>query len=502
MRTARELELKFTVGPDFQIPPLDEQGVGVDKVVEMSSQQLAATYYDTEDLRLAHAGLTLRYRINGEAAGVWTLKLPETNGSGARQELTFAGDGQAVPQEASDLITGVARGRPVKPAAQLNTQRQRWHLLNAEGSELAELVDDRVTIMDGDEIRDWFREVEIEAATIDDDHLKKIGRALRKAGAGEVQSLPKAFRAFGPLEDPPPAAPQRDGPASGLISAMLDAAVRRMILFDPHVRLGEMEAVHQMRVAIRRLRSNLRTFAPLMEASWVEPLRGELDWIAGLLGAVRDLDVLASGLKRTAADLDGAISPAFAELDRRSQEARGVLRQALTSSRYVALLDRLLEDAREPRCTPEAARDCQSVIPPLVSESWKELAKVGSDLTAGSPEKDFHAARIQAKRTRYAAEAASGCLGRQGAKAATTFARRLERIQNVLGELQDTAVARQFLTEMAGQNTMNGALNLALGRLVEREEVAAANCKRRFAKVWKSAEDKRLRRWLNGSAAK
>src|SRR5262249_5385417 len=153
------------------------------------------------------------------------------------------------------------------PVAEIKTRRRRWSLSDAEGAELAELVDDRVSVLDGNEIRDSFREIEIEARTADRKGLERIARLIRDAGATPEQRS-KASRALEAVRGSAYAGealamPSPSDPAGQAVGPAIARAVDRLLTYDPYARLGEVEGVHQMRIAARRLRSVLRTFAPL-----------------------------------------------------------------------------------------------------------------------------------------------------------------------------------------------------------------------------------------------
>jgi CHAD domain-containing protein len=104
--------------------------------------------------------------------------------------------------------------------------------------------------------------------------------------------------------------------------------------------------------------------------------------------------------------------------------------------------------------------------------------------------------RIRAKRVRYASELAAQCLAPQAARAATRFARRAEDIQNILGEHQDTVIARAKLVE-AGSQVSEPSLAFALGQLAERQACAAQASREQFFTSWKSFDRKGIRSWLN-----
>jgi CHAD domain-containing protein len=496
-----EQELKLSVEGAFApaFPPGRSEVAGVE---ELPPLDLRATYYDTRDLRLARSGVTLRCRTgDGDGPG-WTVKLPAGAGiAEGRDELQFAGGTRQVPERAQDLVRALVRSEALLPVARLRTRRRRWLLRGGDGDELAELVDDHVSVLDRGRVIGRFREVEIEGRGIERAALERIAAVLSRDGAAQGDQVPKLVRALGdeatrPPDVPLPEAPGPGDPAAGAVQAAIAAGVRRIVLNDPRTRLGEVEPLHQMRVGTRRLRSDLRTFAPLVDEEWAESLRDQLRWLGASLGAVRDLDVLIERLRREGSDLQPRLGPLFDELEQRRADARTALMADLAGGRYVDLLERLVGAARAPHLSERARLPCREALPPLAARSWRKLARAGSALGDGSPDQEFHRVRVLAKRARYAAEAVAPALGRRRGGAAARFARRAAAVQDVLGELQDSVVASQTIEEFARAHRHKGPLNLACGRMLEREAAARAAARAGFPRAWRRLDRKQQRAWM------
>jgi CHAD domain/Phage integrase family len=157
---------------------------------------------------------------------------------------------------------------------------------------------------------DRFRELEVELGDgAQPDTMDKVLARLQEAGASQVvEQLGKYRRALGDREVGPPELQvgdlDQDASVEQLLRHDLAASTMRLFRHEAGVRLGEdPEAVHQARVGIRRLRSTLRTFKPLLDQDWVGRLRDELKWLANLLGDVRDAEVLHARLTRRVAGL-------------------------------------------------------------------------------------------------------------------------------------------------------------------------------------------------------
>jgi CHAD domain-containing protein len=483
----REKELKLSAPPSLRLPDLDGIADGI-TAVPREPVTTRATYLDTDDLRLARAGVTLRHRT-GEG---WTVKLPADSNGGSLvdSELTFSGDVRRPAPDALELVRAFARSAPLAPQARLRTVRRVVELRDEEDALVAEVCDDEVSVLDGRRVAARFRELEVELRPGGSkDLVERVADALREAGAGPPEQTPKLVRALGPRAEEPADAVVADageGTAGALVGRALAASVARLMEHDPVVRLdADTEGVHQMRVATRRLRSDLRTFAPFLDEGWSADLRTELGWLAGLLGRVRDADVLLDRLRRRISSLpDASAAGAASVLDALAGEREAALAElleALRGDRYVELLDRLVLAVREPPLAEAAAGTAEDVLPEAARDRWHRLAKAAKALGRNPSVHDLHAVRIRTKRCRYAVEAIEPVLG----KRASSFARDLARLQDRLGELNDAAVADGWLREFGRRR--RGAAVFAAGELAGLELADAERARKRWRKAWKSA---------------
>jgi CHAD domain-containing protein len=501
MRSAApEYELKFGTGPDFSISEVMTEA-GVPSVVDMPALSLRAIYYDTPDLRLARSGVTLRYRTGEDGGGAWTVKFP-TKDASVRQEVRLTGHSKTVPAEATDLVTAFTRGHELVRVTTLDTKRRRWSLRDGQGQELAEVVDDNVAVRDGRRITQRFRELEVEARTENGQGIKQIATALTRRGAARLPLIPKVVRALGSRATAPSDIPQVAGagprsPASDAVRWILVAGLKGLITNDPAARLDQPEGVHQMRVAVRRLRSHLRIFEPLLEP--VPPsVAQDLRWIAGDLGRVRDLDVLLKRLADHGADLRADLEPVAALLETRLDDARRKLHQALSSVGYVRFLDNLLQYVDQPGFRDGAFEQCRSALPRLAKDTDLALVQAVRDLEHDRTDDNYHDVRIQAKRLRYAVEGFANCLGKQARNDALRLARYSENVQNILGERQDAVVMRQLLGEVAAETAGDRAFDMSLGRFLERQYQSILTNEELFWDAWTRLNRKKNRDWLNG----
>ncbi len=335
---------KLEVPPGFALPQLTG--------TPLEPRTFTSTYLDTPDRRLGRVGITLRRRTE-RGVGSWQLRLP--NGHG-RIELESPG-GRTPPEEFTSLLAGLLRDRKLEQVAVLRTHRQGVRARQGR-TDVAEVVYDRVAIMDGRRIAERFEEVEIEAVDGDEVALNRLTATLLAAGAEPGNGTPKAFRAMAvPERDRPRLSPDRE-----LVRASLERNADELARRDPGTRLGEdPEDLHQFRVATRRLRAVLRVARPLLDREWADGLREELGWLGSSLGPVRDLDVLVEHLTEEAAQLSeedrAGAEPLLHQLAIEHETARAALLEALSTPRYFALLDALEDAAAAPRYADKEGSD-------------------------------------------------------------------------------------------------------------------------------------------------
>ena len=492
----RETELKLALHDGFELPVLEPSATGVAAVREHPPAHLRATYFDTADLRLARNGITLRHRTGEDERNGWTLKLPldgaQGQGAAVRDEHFFPGGPTGPPPEAVNLVTAYVRGSSLKPVARIQTERRSWALTDENGGELAELAADEVSVLDKRRKVVLFRELELEARALDRDGLDRIAGELTKAGAALGDPTPKLVRVLGEQAAAPPdlvrpSAPAPEDPAGETVRAAFVAGTVRLVANDPGTRLGGVEPLHQMRVALRRLRSDIRTFAPLIEEGWAKDITPELRWLGSALGAVRDRDVLLERLRESAAGLEGDLAPLFESLEASRRNEHGKLLEALSSKRYGRLVDSLTEAADRP---------CAEVLPPLVQKAWKKLVKKVKTTSATAPAEDLHEVRIHVKRVRYAAEAVGPSLTGKKAKRARRFSDKAAALQDVLGANQDTVVARHTIAEAAGLRPQDAAFGAAATSLFERQQELAIEQRYRYPKSWAKLNRPKRTKWM------
>ncbi len=501
----RETERKYEVTSALELPD-PARLTGLDAGSGAQEQQLDAVYFDTADLRLARVGITLRRREGGSDPG-WHLKLPVDADSRDELRMPLGRSSRKPPAELLGLTRVYTRGAAVVPVAQLNTRRRRWLLAGPDGQALAELVEDQVSAHTmGEQTRavSW-REVEVELAEHGQvELLDRIERQLLKVGVQRSGHGSKLGRLLAEELSALPATPKPAAASSAgdVVQAYLAKQAEQLRRYDPLVRRDAPDAVHQMRVAARRMRSALQAFGRVIPRKRTRELTMELKWIAGELGGARDSEVMAERLDAMLAELPdelilGPVAAAVTRsFERREADARQVAIAALDSHRYLALHDIIDALLAHPPFTRAAARPARRELPQSVARAYRRMKSRMRDASSQSAgeQRDIalHETRKAAKRLRYATEAVIPALG----KPAKRLQRRLKKVQKLLGAHQDTAVSRPVLRELAAQAHLEGGNGFTYGLMHAVESARAQRVERDLPAAWKRLRKPKNIKWL------
>lgn len=226
------------------------------------------------------------------------------------------------------------------------------------------------------------------------------------------------------------------------------------------------EGVHRSRVAIRRLRSDFRTFGQFLVIEQLEPVADGLRRLGGSLGDVRDLDVLEALVRTTVDELDdptvrGSLDEVVAVLERQRERAVRSLRETLCDPSTPQLLARLVALADDPPTAPRALGRAERRLSRPVRRRWRRLRRTVGELAREPSTDELHRVRIQAKRARYAAEAVTPVYGRPMRKFATAAA----GLQAELGDLRDAELAGHWLRVVSAE--LDPAGSFAAGRVAQ-----------------------------------
>lgn len=217
--------------------------------------------------------------------------------------------------------------------------------------------------------------------------------------------------------------------------------------FDPVTRVGkDPEGVHQLRVNARRMRAELKIFAPVIGRRDRQQLNAELRWIGQILGGQRDLDVLEQLLLDSQSPERPLDENVFKELRRRSAREQRQVRRALASKRYSALLGELTRFTVRPPLLRSARRPAREILLPGLQDSLSVLFDQVNNSGPIPSDESLHLIRIKSKQGRYCAEVSAKFMGKLGESVALDLA----KVQGVLGDLHDRTVALDYLRQFAG----------------------------------------------------
>lgn len=282
-----------------------------------------------------------------------------------------------------------------------------------------------------------------------------------------------------------------DDGATVAARAVVRFHLRTFVRVEPAARAGEIEPLHQLRVATRRLRAVFRLFGPLLPGRYAATAQRDLAWLATAIGAVRDLDVLGDAVRRRAARLDPelrrALGPVGVALHEQRSRALATLATTLDARRGRRLLDGLgtFAESRAPVGRGTRLGDlAANLLRPHVRAVLRTARRLGPE---ASPD-ELHRLRVRVKRLRYALET----LRSLGDKSVRELLARLERLQDVLGKGQDAATGAAWLRAYAATPRVPTASLLPAGALIQAFARRAQKQRRRALKVWRRLERSHL----------
>jgi CHAD domain-containing protein len=251
---------------------------------------------------------------------------------------------------------------------------------------------------------------------------------------------------------------------------------------------GDPKNVHRMRVAARRARAALRAANSFVDHDAGEAMRVELKWLGGVLGAVRDLDVLLARLGAEVETLPAedrfAAERLLKVLATERDVAQAQLAEALEGERYLNLMGDLGSLAIEP--TQRAGKTLES----RASREFRKLRRAVAKLPSAPTDEDIHRIRVCVKRARYSAEIAKPVAGTETSR----FIKRAKALQDVIGEHQDAVVAADRIHRALG-SSRGTRVTFAAGRLVERQADRRRRARTAWPKAWRKLERSGKRAW-------
>ena len=459
-KAPREVELKLELDDPEQLPKLLDHAALSRPVDGPRDHHLRAVYFDTPDQALRSKGLSLRVR-ESDGRRVQTLKAPDGPRGAALDRAEWEREIEDCrpdfePLRKTPLKAFLPQRDRIAPAFEVNVRRNSRVV--REGASLIEVSADLGTVGAHDR-GEPFCEVELELKEGSPGDVFALASSLAGAAPLHLSTLTKSERGYQALAEAPvrrvKAEPIRLAPnasAAEAFQVIARSCLEHLLANDRIVRRAQdPDAVHQMRVALRRLRAALTLFKDVVSDTRVESIKAELRWITDALGAARDLDVyldtvLLPARERTGPnpDLDRNVAEAQAGRDR----AYGDLAAALRSPRYTRAL---IETAGWIEGGPWLSRGdgeppgraAADLARAQLKRRWRSVRRRVKHVREMSPE-ERHEVRIAIKKLRYGSEFFSSLLRKPGGKRLERKAlETVEALQDSLGKLNDIAVASE-----------------------------------------------------------
>jgi len=446
------------------------------------TRRLRAVYFDTPDFALRRSGFALRVRREGPH---WIQSLKGGGGSaaGLHRRLEWESrvprcetDPGLLPQNGPGAAARSGKIRDALAPLFMTDVSRRGRMLVFENGDRIEYCLDRGEIRAGD-LLEPVCEIELELKAGAPARLFEVALALVRELPVRVEPDSKAERGYrlagGSLRIPVKA---DDIPLPGestvndAFKGILRACLAHLQANEDGMLEGaDVEYLHQMRVALRRMRSAFTIFNRLVPKEVTEHEVREIKWLTSRLGAARDWDVFvtetlgripATGAR--ASSLDGFVSAARARQDK----VDALAREAVNSRRYQELLLGLgawiageawlggMDEEGRARMQQQPARDFARAE---LERRHRKLVKGGEHLAALAPP-ERHRMRIAAKKLRYAGEFFSSLFP---GKAARSYTRALAALQDVLGTLNDAATTGHLVGEVAAESTEVAVMSAA-----------------------------------------
>jgi CHAD domain-containing protein len=273
-----------------------------------------------------------------------------------------------------------------------------------------------------------------------------------------------------------------------LVGLTISKATQRLESAAPMIREGtDPDAVHRARVAVRHLRSDLRTFRPVLDRDWTTELRDELEWLGDLAAPVRDAEVLQARLEERLESMSdgdpGPGKPIIDELETHRLDERRQLLAGLRTDRYRDLAARLVAAGEDPRPRGDELEAPAAEGIRLLKRPWKRLRAQADRVGPDASDPSLHRLRILTKRLRYGAEALAPAVGKHARRTAEAA----EALQEVLGEHQDAVVAIAWLSDHA-LAADDPAVAFTAGRLAEIESARRDRTRSEWPDLWRRLE--------------
>jgi triphosphatase len=447
-----------------------------------SRSRLVSTYYDTPDRALARRGASLRVRRRGrrfiqtvKAAGradapVFARGEWEDSVAGDAPDLRAAESGPHLPPDIAEHLRPLFRTEVSRltiplapaPATRIEAAIDRGRIRNGKDTPPAPISEVELELKSGAPTALY----DVALKLLDIAPLRLERRSKAERGYLLIESAAPGVKAV--HAEPPLLEPDMTGEAA--LQCIGRACLDHLLRNEEAALVGDPEGIHQMRVAIRRLRATLSAFAPVLPKGPRRYAASELRWFADVLGDARNLDVFATVLLAPAR----AALPEASEFERLAvatrrtrRTAHTVVTESIRSTRYTAAILALLRwfDGAEWRagdCPPDLLRPIGELAPLLLERCRAAARKRAKHFERQSAEQR-HRLRITLKKLRYAAELLGGLYDPAETK---QFIQRLKRLQDDLGNINDVRVGRDIVEALSGRDARGTGIGHAGKRML------------------------------------
>ncbi|WP_271395825.1 CYTH and CHAD domain-containing protein [Neomicrococcus lactis] len=486
LEAQREVERKYDVSAEIQLPDLNSVA-GITLVDSQKPVDLEAIYFDTPDHVLRRNRITLRRRTGGPDAG-WHVKFPSGE---SRIELHAPLDTGAdieMPQEIRDVVAVFVREKTLQRTATLKTSRT-FHYLHAGEEIVAEVCDDIVTSVSASaQVKRWREwEVELEnGSSLDEKQrdalLDEVEEKLIAAGAHRSLRASKLSFALGPLPEIEERNIGKKGSLRAVLTLAFHSAASGLALWDPRVRRGEPDALHQLRVSVRTFRGLLKVTRKIVDKERARALSAQLRVTGQALGTARDaevhLEILEERVDRWNRDTvsEQAIARLRTRLETEQETALAAALEHLRSPEYFATLDAV--DAFLAEIPLNSKYDAAAKARgPLRLAVDRQVARIKTHVesAAAISEGDewihlLHEARKEAKTLRYMIRHLEDVPGSDLGGRRKALRVRAEGLQNGLGEHRDSLAFQTFVRSVAREAAAAGEETFSYGVLYAAEQ--------------------------------
>ena len=484
-----ETELKLTFPPEAENRLADHPAFKPRGANAPRSERIVSTYFDTPSHELARRGLSLRIRAVGELR-VQTLKSSGANGSAAMSRGEWE---WPVKDDKPDIALASSRlpadlGKQLQPIVVTDVMRTA-HTLDFQGSTI-EAVLDSGPIVAGDQKQPVHLELELRRGALG--ALYGLALSLHAATPLSIEAEGKAARGYRLMERSAPTTKEAawielksDVAAGDGFRAIVGEILSHLLSNKSAALAGDAEGVHQIRVAITRLRSALQLFAPLLEPHAAVAFQSKLQRMGQIIGAARDWDVFClEALPKALGEIEelgwNRLLRESADARRRAADAASA--REVGGAAFTALMLGVSAwiESREERMDMLGDKGLKQSLSKISADLLDRMAdkvdKRGRGVGPETSAEKLHPLRKSLKKLRYSLEFLSSLYPR---KATKRYLRPLKNLQKSLGIINDAAVALRLADELAQERV---ELTIAVAAIARTDP--SRDARQRLAKEW------------------